>query len=155
MDSQQELLYITKDNALQAYKNADEKGKALLSDLFGKKNFCSDMTELIKCFEDACEYNNTNPNSARFTEGTEAGIALEQLAEIAKAINGGKVMKPNEKRYYPYFYHDEAGFRLDDVGCGIVGSGGGPRLCCLNEKLARYMGTQFLSTFNRFLNPAQ
>jgi hypothetical protein len=150
-------LTIEKKNAIVAYEQADTSGKQLLANLFGKKHFVSDMTELIDSFEAACEYNNTNPNSKRFTEGTEAGIHLEKLAEIAKALNGGRVMKPNEKRWYGYFIHDEAGFRLDGVNFDIVLSlsYGGPRLCCLDEKLARYMCTKFIHYFNHFLNPSE
>lgn len=156
MNTQEEVFHVTKEKAMQAYKNADAAGKSTISDLLGKKHFVSDTTEIIKLFEDACEYNNTNPNDPRFTQGTEAGNNLEMLAEIAKALNGGRVMKPNERRYYPYFIHDESGFRLFTVYCGIVSSGsfGGPRLCLLNERLARYMGTQFIEFYNRFYNPA-
>lgn len=152
-----EILQVTKSNALQAYKDGDVKERALISRLFGGKHFCSNTMELIDSFEAACEYNNTDPNSPRFTQGTDAGIALEQLAEIAKALNAGRVMKPNEKRYYGYFIHDEAGFRLAGVYCviGISAAVGGPRLCCLNEQLSRYMCTKFISTFNRFLNPTE
>ena len=157
MDLQQEVLHVTKNNALQAYKETDHNGKYLLVNLFGKKHFIENMMELIDSFEAACEYNNTNPLSPRFTQGTEAGIALEQLAEIAKALNAGKVMKPNEKRYYGYFIDDESGFRLDSVYYAFdsSGSSGGPRLCCLSEPLARYMCTKFLPIFNKFLNPAE
>jgi hypothetical protein len=114
-------------------------------------------TEIIKLFEDACEYNNTNPKDPRFTQGTEAGNNMEMLAEIAKALNGGRVMKPNEKRYYPIFIDDESGFRLFSVVYDVDYStpSGGPRLCLLNERLARYMGTQFIEFYNRFYNPAQ
>lgn len=157
MDVQQQILQVTKDNALQAYNQADGEGKSLLVNLFGKKHFCSDMTELIDSFHAACDYNNTNPNDPRFTQGTDAGIALEQLAEIVKAANGGRVMKPNEKRYYGWLIHDEAGFRLFGVGYDVSRSrtAGGPRLCCIDEKTARYVYTKFLPYFDRFLNPKQ
>lgn len=153
----EEILQITKTNAQAAFKSADSGGKSLLSSLFGKKHFVSDMMELIKSFEDACEFNNTNPTDPKFTQGTEAGNNMEMLAEIAKALNGGKVMKPGEKRFYPYFIHDESGFRLGVVCCVISYSStsGGPRLCCAEERLAKYMGTQFQPFYNRFYNPAQ
>lgn len=157
MDAQQEIIPVTKTNALAAFKDGDAKERSLLIRLLGKKHFTSDMTELIKSFEDACEFNNTNPNDHRFTQGTEAGNNMEMLAEIAKALNGGRVMKPGEKRFYPVFIHDEAGFRLYDVYCDISNSysSGGPRLCLAEERLAKYMGTQFQSFYNRFYNPAQ
>lgn len=153
----EEILQVTRLNAQAAFKDADASGKTMLSNLFGKKHFTSDMTELIKSFEDACEFNNTNPNHPKFTQGTEAGNNMEMLAEIAKALNGGKVMKPGEKRFYPFFIHDESGFRLGAVYSGVSYSAttGGPRLCVSEERLAKYMGTQFLPFYNRFYNPAQ
>lgn len=157
MDTQQVILHVTKDNALQAYQQGDGKEKVLIAKLFGKKHFCSDQKELIDSFEAACEYNNTNPNDPRFTNGTEAGNNMEMLAEIAKALNGGKVMKPGERRYYPVFIHDEAGFRLFAVDYDFTNSltGGSPRLCCQKEEHAKYMGTKFQPIYNRFYNPAQ
>lgn len=157
MNTQQEFLPITKENAVQAFKDGDDKERALLIRLFGKKPFITERMELIDSFEAACEFNNTNPADRKFTQGTEAGNNMEMLAEIAKALNGGKVMKPGEKRYYPVFIHDESGFRLDSVSYGIAysGTGGGPRLCCAEERHAKYMGTKFLPFYNHFYNPAQ
>lgn len=152
----EEILQVTKTNAQAAFKEAGPDGKSMLTHLFGKKHFVSDMTELIKSFEDACEFNNTNPLHPKFTQGTEAGNNMEMLAEIAKALNGGKVMKPGEKRFYPVFIHDDSGFRLYGVyfDFSLSYSIGGPRLCLAEERLAKYMGTQFQSFYNRFYNPA-
>lgn len=149
-----EILQVTKDNALQAYKDGDDDQKSLLSKLFGKKHFFSDMTEMIDSFEAACDYNNTNPRDPRFTNGTPSGNAMEMIAEIAKALNGGKVMKGGEYRWYPWFEYATSGFRfrVSYYSYTSAFSCGGPRLCLLNEKLSNYMGKQFLPLYDTFLN---
>lgn len=154
MNTQQQILQVTKDNALQAYQQADGLGKSLLVNLFGKKHFCTDMMELIDSFQAACDFNNTNPNDPKFTAGTVSGNHMEMIAEVAKALNGGKVMQPGEKRWYPYFEYVPSGFRLGAAGCAIARtcSDGGPRLCFASEKLALYAGNTFLPFYDKFLN---
>lgn len=150
----EEELKVLKSNALDAYTKASKEGKELLSNLLGKKNFIIDIKERVQGFLDACEVNGTDPVDPKFTSGTPSGNALEMLAEIAKALNGGKVMTSKDKRYYPYFIYDP-GFRFCDVVYDITDSDsfGGPRLCVLDENLAKYFGTQFIGLFDKFLNP--
>lgn len=149
-----EVLEVKKENAVEAFRQADTTGRTLLANLFGKKHFISDMREIITSFEAACEFNNTNPLADRFTNGTESGIAMEMIAEIAKAMNGGKVMKGGEKRYYPYFEYASSGFRFHDACFGIsyACSAGGPRLCTEKSEHAIYMGQKFLPIYDKFLN---
>ena len=45
-------LKVTKENALAAHAEANQKGKALLENLFGKKVFEREVTERIKTFDD-------------------------------------------------------------------------------------------------------
>lgn len=150
----EEFLQVTKTNARAAFSQADAGGKTMLVTLFGKKHFVSDMQELIDSFEAACDFNNTNPQDPRFTHGTESGIAMEMIAEIAKAMNGGKSMKGGEKRFYPVFEYSPSGFRFGaayfDFTCTF--SYGGPRLCTETEQNARYLGTKFLHLFDKLLN---
>lgn len=150
----EELLQVTKTNARAAFSQADAGGKTMLVTLFGKKHFVSDMRELIDSFEAACDFNNTNPKDPRFTQGIESGIAMEMIAEIAKAMNGGKVMKGGETRYYPFFEYTPSGFRFYDAIYAITFtySGGGPRLCTANRDHAIYMGQKFLPLYDKFLN---
>ena len=149
-----EILEVRKADALLAHKEGDDRDRALLERLYGKKHFVSDMRDLIDSFEAACEFNNTNPQASRFTQGTESGIAMEMIAEIAKALNGGKVMKGGEKRYYPWFEYASSGFRFDVANYGLTdsGSGGGPRLCTEKREHAIYMGQKFLPLYDKLLN---
>lgn len=149
-----EELKVLKSNALEAYNLADATGKSLLSNLLGKKHFVSDTKDLIKAFEDACDYNNTNPLSPRFTEGTISGNAMEMIAEIAKAMNRGRVMKGGEQRFYPVFEYAPSGFRFNGALSDVTYtySGGGPRLCFANREDAAYAGQQFISLYDKFYN---
>lgn len=154
MNSTDEIIHVTKQNALQAYNDGDATFKKNLANLLGKKHFVTDRRELITSFEAACEFNNTSPLSARFTQGTESGIAMEMIAEIAKALNGGKVMKGGEKRYYPWFEYTQPGFRFHDAYYGFSATltTGGPRLCTENRDNAIFMGQHFLPLYDKFLN---
>jgi hypothetical protein len=148
-----EELKLLKTDARIAFDKGTSGDQALLKRLFPKE-FVSDMRELIQSFEAACEYNNTNPKARRFTEGTESGIYQEMIAEISKALNGGKVMKGGEERWCPYFEYSAAGFRFigahyDDT---YADAASGPRLCLKNKELAVYSGTKFLPFWDKFLN---
>lgn len=141
--------------ARRIYKTASPELKEIMKGSYPNGFFSDNPMDFVTSFEAACDYNNTNHNDAKFTQGTEAGNNMEMLAEIAKAMNGGKVMKPVEKRYYPVFIHDESGFRFDGVRCDFTVSytAGGPRLCCEKEEHAKYMGTRFLNHYDKFFNP--
>lgn len=149
-----EELKVLKSNAMDAYQKADPSGKDLLANLLGKKHFITDMQQLIDSFEAACEYNNTNPLDPKFTNGTSSGNAQEMIAEIAKAMNQGRVMKGGEKRWFPYFEYSPSGFRFNVAVYGVTyaNSNGGPRLCFLQEKDAVYAGKQFIGLYDKFYN---
>lgn len=150
-------LTLDEGQAKKFYPTATPEFKAMLEHSFGKKVFCVNVMERVKSFEDACAENGTDPNDIKFTQGTVSGIHMERIAEIAKALNGGRVMKGGEKRYYPYFEYAPSGFRFGGSGYGISGTGsdGGPRLCVLNPELAKYLGTQFITEFDKYLNPPE
>ena len=56
-----ETLQISKANALKAFKEANDKGKLLLSNLFGEKVFSQKITDRVKSFENACEIIGEDP----------------------------------------------------------------------------------------------
>ena len=64
---------------------------------------------------------------------------------------------PDQKKWGIWVWLNKPGFRLGyvlgDVGLDV--SVGGPRLCCLTEPLAKYLGTQFAPLFYKFLNPTE
>lgn len=144
MDNKQ--LSITAENALAAYNNADDNGKRLLENLFGKRTFLTDVTERIKTFEDACqELGDENPLVSQynglvgyfesvsdelcFTEEMHDIVAYLKLRIITAALNEGWIpllFTENEYRYYPWFilYTKDEFENLDEdkkSRCRVVG----------------------------------
>lgn len=105
-------LKVSADNAHAAYKNADENGKKLLENLFGKDMFApKSVTERVKTFDDACrELGNEHPlvkaYDALCCVDTDKDLEVyAKLRIIVAALNEG--WKPqftkDEYRYYPWF----------------------------------------------------
>ena len=105
-------LKISADDALQAYKNADNYGKKILEELFGKEFYKIDIKERVKCLEGAVTLlgmdNQTVKDYYSIARKTSAkdSIAFTKLKVIAEALNEGWKPKynDNEYRYYPCFY---------------------------------------------------
>ncbi len=154
-----ETLDVNKENAVKAYAEADPKTKSLLANLFGKKTFISDTRELIKTFEDACEFEGIDPD--QFASDNEDlspdEYAYKQLKIIVKALNGGEVQDYKDAsvwKYYPYFNSTGSGSGFScsdsyyDYGYSFVGS----RLLFKTSDLAVYAGKKFTSIYNQYLN---
>jgi hypothetical protein len=98
----------------EAYDKADDKGKELLTSLYGKETVGTPITKRIKTFEDALEaLGHEHPLVVEFLEITKTTcplsddvVAYIKLKIIVAALNEG--WKPqftdNETYYYPYFY---------------------------------------------------
>lgn len=106
-------LKISAENALTAYKNADENGKKLLGDLFGKEVFVpQNVMERVKTFEDACRELGENHPLVKSYEvlcSVDTDKDMETYAKlriIVAALNEGwnPKFKKDEIRYYPWFY---------------------------------------------------
>lgn len=111
-------LKISVENARKAYKKADQNGKEIFEELFGKEVFKpQNIMERVKTFKDACEVlGGTHPYVMLYNtfkeevenlgkEDKDVGAYLK-LRIIVAALNEG--WKPqytsNECRYYPWFY---------------------------------------------------
>ena len=109
-------LKISIDDARKAFNQADEKGKMLLTGLFGAEVFKpKDIMDRIKTFDDAYnELGKDHPliieyeammNAQGYTPSVFM-IAVMKLSIISAALNEG--WKPqytsDEWRYMPYFY---------------------------------------------------
>ncbi len=143
-----ETLQISKSNALTAYKRADQSGKTLLENLFGKETIAQKVTDRVKTFEDACLEVGEVSTSDRFSQGSPDDNAYQKLKVIVRALNEG--WKPNwdnssQYKWYPWFYLNSAGFRFDGslYGYSASHSSGGSRLCFSSEALATYAGKKF------------
>ena len=101
-------LKISADDALKAYKNADNYGKKILEDLFGKEFYKIDIKERVKCFGGAITALGMDNQAvkdyyaiARKTS-TKDIIAFAKLRVIAEALNEG--WKPNTDVWNDNYY---------------------------------------------------
>lgn len=115
---------ISADDALKAYKNADNYGKKILEDLFGKEFYKIDIKERVKCLEGAITALGMDNQAvkdyyaiARKTSAKDI-VAFTKLRVIAEALNEG--WKPNSDilmgNYYTSFilYTKEEYEELED-----------------------------------------
>lgn len=157
-------LKVTVENALLAHNGADDKGKKLLEDLFGKENFVPrPITERVKSFEDACDVLGINPGYVLVFDEDTTDIdeintnAFLKLRTIIKALNEGWVAdfsNSSQYKYYPWLKSNGSGLGLsclDDVDGGSD-SPVGSRLYLKSAELARYAGTQFIDIYNEYNN---
>ena len=101
-------LKISANDALKAYKNADNYGKKILEDLFGKEFYKIDVKERVKCLEGAITALGMENQAvkdyyaiARKTS-TKDIIAFAKLRVIAEALNEG--WKPNSDVWNDNYY---------------------------------------------------
>lgn len=153
-----EELKISKENAIKAFEGANEKGKTLLTNLFGEKVFIKKITDRIKTLQDALDYN--GKTLERFNWETERDTdqqkATKELEEIATALREGKNLEMQDYWYYPYFEKPAglgSGFSYFDYRYVFTLSSVGARLCVDTSEKATYMGKQFISIYNRHLSP--
>lgn len=115
---------ISADDALKAYKNADNYGKKILEDLFGKEFYKIDIKERVKCLEGAITALGMENQAvkdyyaiARKTSAKDI-VAFAKLRVIAEALNEGWI--PNSDilmgNYYTSFvlYTKEEYEKLED-----------------------------------------
>lgn len=151
-----ETIQINKANAQKAYREADEKGKSLLSTLLGTDILNGEITDRIKTFEDACEAFDLDSDDEIFSEGSVDEIAYKKLKVIIEALREEWTPDWNDHNQYkwtPWFYMNEPGFRFGGAYFGLTSAStaGGSRLCFPSEKLATYAGKTFESLYKDFL----
>lgn len=101
-------LKISADDARKAYKNADNYGKKILEDLFGKKFYKIDIKERVRCLEGAITTLGMKNQAvkdyyaiARKTYAKDI-VAFAKLRVIAEALN--EEWKPNTDTYKGNYY---------------------------------------------------
>lgn len=99
---------ISADNALKAYKNADNNSKKILEDLFGKEFYKIDIKERVKCFEGAITALGMENQAvkdyyaiARKTSAKDI-VAFTKLRVIAEALN--EEWKPDSDIWMGNYY---------------------------------------------------
>jgi hypothetical protein len=150
----QKQLVIDEQTAKKVYSTASAEFKAMLEDSFGKPFFSQKITDRVKSFEDACEVLDLDPeNIIDEVVDTKDEIAYKKLKVIAQALNEG--WKPNwnnsnERKWWPWFYMNEPGFRFGVCGFNFGDSGVGARLVFKTEELAKYAAEQFTDLYNDY-----
>jgi len=154
----QEVLTIEKKNAVVAHTEANEKGKKMLENLFGRKVFLGNVMDRVKTFEDACaelgiDWGDACPKVQKNGD-YNAIVAFSKALIIARALNEGWIPDFNNgkwDKYYPYFdmRSSAGGFRFHDCAYGHASVGA--RLCFKSDELARYAGTQFEDIYKGFM----
>lgn len=155
-----ENLTISKENAIKAFDEANDKGKNLLKNLFGEKVFVKNIIDRIKTLEDALEYNGKTVEQFNWeTErDSDAQKADKELEEIALALREGKQLTIGQKWYYPYFYKptgSSSSFSYHDYGYAHVNAFVGARRSVDTSEKAIYMGKQFAAIYTRSLAPSR
>jgi hypothetical protein len=155
-------LTIKKSNAVKAYKEADDKGKKMLENLFGTKLIPS--PEEIITHGQACDILGKNPEDDIIfkhpaTKRQEATNANEMIWTVAEAINGPDY-DPDygntcEAKWYPVYRWDSSKsafvFVSSDCERTFTRAGCGPRLCFKSEKLSNHFGRTFIDLMNKVL----
>lgn len=154
-----EELKVLKSNALEAFQNADQAGKTLLSNLLGKKHFFSKITERVFTFEDACRENESQHDAPFFTSLRPHENARRKMEEVALALNEGvelSLSNPAQQKWYVYVIWDPkiSGFRLNGVYYDITlaSAGLGSRLAFASRELAEHFAKYFMPLINESLS---
>ena len=152
---------ITKKNANDAYKLADEKMKPVLEAMFGKEVVSMKITDRIKSVEDAIEHLGgvTDKDELfllNYTGSNKEILAARSLLRISyfrKATNEG--WEPNwadssECKYYPWFqYKSGVGFSYYAYGSDNSLTFVGSRLCFKTSDLARHAAVCCHADYNQ------
>lgn len=146
-------LNVDKKNALKAWREADNKGKQMLENLYGKEIFANqNVMDRIKTFEDAMEETGRKdvPDFSDLPKDMRKRfIALYKMEVITEALNEGwKADWDNldENKYYPYFIMSPSSFAfyVSNFGCACAYAGSGSRLYYKTRELAEYSAKQFI-----------
>lgn len=155
----EQQLTITKQTALKAHSEADNAGKQMLENLFGKRVLFDKVQDRITNFNEVCEDQGKNPTDYVLpTEADQeeiAAVALKKLRLIAKALNEGwepDFMNQNQYKYYPWFKQSSSagGFVCAGYDCWHSGTFVGPRLAFKSSELAIYAGKTFIDVYNEY-----
>jgi hypothetical protein len=157
-------LQIEKINAVKAYNETDDKGKVLLSNLFGKHTF-GKITDRVQTIEDILTLSGKTMADIERPGDTDDEVAgkLSKLIALVynndAIANGGKPLDPGntkQPKYYPW--HEvvkdpshPSGFGLSCDVCDYWRSGSlvGVRHCFIDSSHAIDAGKKFINVYER------
>lgn len=152
-------LTLTKQEAINLFRDSNEKGQKLLVDKFGLETFNKNWKD-IKSFEDACQDQGVEPEEvipfAVATTADQKSInAYAKLVVICRAINENKEANwddSNETKYYPWFdMRSGSRFSYSDYVYRGTDAGVGSRLSFRTREKAEFAGNQFSDIYKEFM----
>jgi hypothetical protein len=148
-------LELSKEKAMEIYKDSPPWLQEILNETFGKDSFKKkDFTD-IKTFKDACEYLGIDKESIINSNDTPDEAAYKKIKIIVKAINQGWTpdwANSNQYKWWPYFNLSSGfGFSYANDSYAYTVTFVGSRLCFESEAKAKYAGTQFIDFYKQFL----
>ena len=156
-----ETLQLDKEKALKAFREANDDGKKLLIELYGRELFPEkNAIKRITTLEMACvDLGLLSEEAIGQFVGEKHGTSLQaytQLIVIAAALNEGWVPNWNdatEYKWYPWFKYNGSGFGFSDSGYvySDTYTGLGSRLCFETSEMALYAGQQFEDLYKDYL----
>lgn len=154
-----------KQNAIEAYKKADNSGKELLSGIFGKTFFITDIKEWeayiiprVNSLEDAFNETGEDLDNPFFSAARPHENAERKIEVVASALNGDRELSYSDRttekwRVWVIWDDSISGFRF----CGtsfvrtrtITSSGSRPAFA--SKKLAEHFASRFMPLINESL----
>lgn len=155
------ILKLDEQKALNLYPNASKEFREMLENTFGEEFFKCDVTDRIKTLNDAFKATG-RPETPEFKDIPEDlrpfFKATYNVVVLSEALNEGKRFDLYDKttyRHYPWFRNvgSPSAFGFHGTNCELLSAsaGTGSRLCLKNEKLAKYLATQFKEEYQKML----
>lgn len=156
-------LSVEKKNAVIAFNNADDKGKKLLTDLFGKANISGNIMDMVKNYEDACALEGTCPidNLPYLTPKNDDDRYLNAIKKsivIVRVLNGdwkANYADKDQNKWYVWMRYDSSlrafVFNFTYNVYTHAHAGTGSRHVFKDAETAKYFATQFADVINAAL----
>lgn len=169
-----EKLQIEKQNAIKAYEGADDKGKKLLVDLFGRLTFIGSFKDIVlaatdaqQLYEDACAYIGepvrTLQEFSFLGYTAQYQYSLHRITTVIEAAKEGKELdydNTNQGKYYPWAdmrtpkgQSAGSGFAFDVCGYGNANAHVGSRLCSFSREIAEKIFHLMEDDYRHFMKP--
>lgn len=144
---------IDGNNAKMLFAKSSPEWQAVLIENFGKDHFNLKITERIKTFADACEFPGIDPVDVYDSSEDSDVIAYKKLKVVVRALNEGwepNWNDSNQRKWYPWWYMNQPGFRLYGVFYGYTYSRVGSRLVFKTEELAKHAAEYFSGLYSDY-----
>lgn len=153
-------LKLDDTTARKLYLKAEPAFKTMLEENWSKEFFNQDITDRIKSYEDACEYQGIESLSLSdfkfLPKGDQkSSFAFHKLTVIARSLNEGWEPDWNnsgEWKWYAWFKGSGSGFAFFSTFNWRADSNAGSRLCFKTDALATYAGKHFVAIYKDFMD---